>query len=210
MTRGDIKQAIKDQVDDQSVSDSLLDEWVQAADDAVQTWRPLGDKDQTFDFWDYLKDEKTYETTADDNRFQLPDNCRAFVELRIGTDTQPYLLKDRRERDNYSDHICWIWGKYLYVKATPSESGQDVTLAFVHFSEAFETDDEEPEVESPYQQAHVAFGKSRYYNQQGDTELETQNMNEFERIMLRKKRDQEISRMTSANQTATVLRQHIV
>ena len=56
----------------------------------------------------------------------------------------------------------------------------------------------------------MAFGKSRYYNQQGDTELENQNMNEFERVMLGKWRDQEMVKMAAAEETATVPKQFII
>ncbi|MDP2932823.1 MAG: hypothetical protein Q8N81_01695, partial [bacterium] len=64
--------------------------------------------------------------------------------------------------------------------------------------------------ELPYHQAYVAFGKSRYYNQQGDTELENQNMVEFEKIMTGKWRDQELAKVSSANETASVPKQFLV
>lgn len=210
MTRGDIKQAIKDQVDDSTISDSLLNEWIQAADDRVQIWRPQADHDQSFDYWDYLKDQKTYQTQSGNNKFTLPDNYRAFIELKISDDTQPYLLKDFRDREDFADHICWILGKYFYAKETPSVNGQTVTMTFVHLSDPFSTDNDEPEIETPYHQAYVAFGKSRYYNQQGDSELENQNLAEFERVMTAKWRDQELARMASAGETASIQKQFIV
>ena len=55
MNRGDIKKAIKNEVDDQTVDDTLLNTWVQRADEKVQSWRPSDDRNQTFDYWDYLK-----------------------------------------------------------------------------------------------------------------------------------------------------------
>jgi hypothetical protein len=55
MIRGDIKKGIKNEVDDQTVDDTLLNTWVQRADEKVQGWRPANDQNQTFDYWDYLK-----------------------------------------------------------------------------------------------------------------------------------------------------------
>lgn len=210
MTRGEIKTAIKNQTDDSSVADSILNEWVQDADRAVQTWRPEKDSEQTFDHWDYLLEEKTYETEANSNRFTLPDNFRSFNEFTIADDEKPYRLIDYGLRNRYSDHVCWIIGKYLYIKATPAEDGKIATLLFVHISDEFAADADEPEIESLYHGAHVAFGKGRYYNQQGDTELERENMAEFERVMRRKWRDQTQARMKTNPDTVTIPRQHIV
>ena len=58
MNRGDIRKAIKNEVDDQTIDDALANSWVQRADEKVQSWRPLEDKNQTFDYWDYLKTEQ--------------------------------------------------------------------------------------------------------------------------------------------------------
>src|SRR3989344_5380763 len=165
MTRGEIKTAIKNQVDDSTIGASILNEWIQAADDKVQTWRPPRDQDQTFDFWDYLKEEKNYTTQIDITKYPLPDNFRAFVgkePLRVEDDAEPYTLVDYQSRDKYSDHVIWM------------------------------------------------LGKSRYYNQQGDTELENQNMNEFERVMLGKWRDQEMVKTAAAEETAIVPKQFII
>ncbi len=213
MTRGEIKTAIKNQVDDSTISDSILNEWIQAADDRVQTWRPPQDRDQTFDWWDYLKEEKNYTTQANINKYSIPDNFRAFLgkePLKIEDDEDAYTLIDYQNRDRYSDHVIWMLGKYFYVKAVPSVDGKTMTLAFVRFSDPFVTDSDEPEIEIPYHQAYVAFGKSRYYNQQGDTELENQNMVEFEKVMLAKWRDQELAKMQSAEETASVPKQFII
>ena len=213
MTRGEIKTAIKNQVDDSTIGASILNEWIQAADYKVQTWRPPRDQDQTFDFWDYLKEEKNYTTQVGITKYPLPDNFRAFVgkePLRVEDDAEPYTLVDYQSRDKYSDHVIWMLGKFFYIKAAPSVDGKTMTLAFVRFSDPFVTDSDEPEIEPPYHQAHVAFGKSRYYNQQGDTELENQNMNEFERVMLGKWRDQEMVKTAAAEETATVPKQFII
>lgn len=213
MTRKDIKTAIKDQVDDSSITDAILNEWIQAADDRIQIWRPPQDQDQTFDWWDYLKEEKNYTTQAGVNKYPLPDNFRAFIgkePLKIQDDNQPYTLIDYRDQNQFSDHAIWMLGKFFYIKLTPSDGGKTMTLAFVRFSDPFATDDDEPEIESPYHQAHVAFGKSRYYNQQGDTELENQNLTEFERIMTAKWRDQELAKMASARETASIQKQFII
>jgi hypothetical protein len=213
MTRGEIKTAIKDQVDDSTINDSILNEWIQAADDRVQIWRPPQDQDQTFDWWDYLKDEKTYATQNGISKYAQPDNFRAFIgkePLSIQDDNQPYTLIDYRDRDKYSDHVIWMLGKYFYIKAAPSVDGKTMTLGFVRFSDPFATDNDEPEIEPPYHQAYVAFGKSRYYNQQGDTELENQNLAEFERIMTNKWRDQELAKMQSAGETASIQKQFII
>lgn len=213
MTRGEIKTAIKDQVDDSTINDSILNEWIQAADDRVQIWRPPQDQDQTFDWWDYLKDEKTYATQNGISKYALPDNFRAFIgkePLAIQDDDQPYTFIDYRDRDKYPDHVIWMLGKYFYIKTAPSVDGKTMTLGFVRFSDPFATDNDEPEIEPPYHQAYVAFGKSRYYNQQGDTELENQNLAEFERIMTSKWRDQELAKMQSAGETASIQKQFII
>ena len=210
MTRKEIKTAIKNQVDDQTIDDAVLNEWIQAADDKVQTWRPPKDKDQTFDYWDYLKDQKNYTSQANINKYSIPDDYRAFIELKIGDDTEPYRLIDFRDREKYTNHVIWILGKYFYIKGTPSEDGKTMTFTYVRLGESFITDTDEPEIERPYHQAHVAFGKSRYYNQQGDSELENQNMNEFERIMLGKWRDQELARMASARDQVSIPKNYIV
>lgn len=206
MTRGTIKTAIKNQVDDQTIVDAVLDEWIQQADEKVQTWRPPADQQQTFDYWDYLKDQKNYTSVKDQQKYPIPEEHRAFIELKIGTDTEPYRLIDFRDREDYTDHIVWILGKFFYVKVIPSEAGQTMVFTFVRFTEEFATDNDEPEIERIYHPAYVAFGKAMYYNQQGDTELENQNMNEFERIMLGKWRDQEQARMASARETASIPR----
>lgn len=210
MNRGEIKTAIKNQVDDQTITDALLDEWVQAADDKVQTWRPPADQNQSFDYWDYLKDQKNYTTQANINKFTLSDDFRAFVELKIGSDTKPYRLIDFRDREEFDNHVVWILGRFFYVKATPTEAGQTAVFTYVRLTDPFVTDSDEPEIERPYHQAHVAFGKSRYYNQQGDSELENQNMKEFERIMIGKWRDQELARMTSARDTASIPKNFLI
>ena len=210
MTRGTIKTAIKNQVYDQTIDSALLNEWVQDADRAVQSWRPQEDSEQTFDHWDYLKETKTYETEKDSDVFTLPDNFRAFVLFEIEDDETPYKLIDYGLRNKFNDHVCWIIGNKLYIKATPAEDGKTVTLLFTHISDEFLTDSDEPEVESLYHGAHVAFGKSRYYNAQNDNDLERENMAEFERVMRRKWRDQTQSRMQANPDTATIPSQFIV
>ena len=210
MNRGEIKTAIKNQVDDQSVTDALLNEWIQAADDRVQIWRPPADQSQSFDYWDYLKDQKNYTTVADQNKYPIPDEYRAFIELKVGDDAEPYRLVDFLDREEFDDHIVWILGKFFYVKKTPSVDGDTMVFTFALMSDAFVSDSDEPEIERPYHQAHVAFGKSRYYNQQGDTELENQNLNEFEKIMMNKWRDQEQGRMASARESASIPKNFLV
>lgn len=210
MNRGEIKTAIKNQVDDQSVTDTLLNEWIQAADDRVQIWRPPADQSQSFDYWDYLKDQKNYTTVADQNKYPIPDEYRAFIELKVGDDAEPYWLVDFLDREEFDDHIVWILGKFFYVKKTPSVDGDTMVFTFALMSDAFVSDSDEPEIERPYHQAHVAFGKSRYYNQQGDTELENQNLNEFEKIMMNKWRDQEQGRMASARESASIPKNFLV
>ena len=210
MNRGEIKTAIKNQVDDQSVTDALLNEWIQAADDRVQIWRPPADQSQSFDYWDYLKDQKNYTTVADQNKYPIPDEYRAFIELKVGDDAEPYRLVDFLDREEFNDHIVWILGKFFYVKKTPSVDGDTMVFTFALMSDAFVSDSDEPEIERPYHQAHVAFGKSRYYNQQGDTELENQNLNEFEKIMTNKWRDQEQGRMASARESASIPKNFLV
>jgi hypothetical protein len=210
MTRGEIKTAIKNQVDDSSVADAILNEWVQDADRAVQTWRPDKDDEQTFDHWDFLKETKNYETEVGSNAFTLPDNFRSFLEFTIEGDEKPYKVIDYVLRNRYSDHVCWIIGKTLYIKATPDTTGTAASLLFIRISDEFQTDSDEPEIESLYHGAHVAFGKSRYYNQQGDTELERENMAEFERVMRRKWRDQTQARVQANPETATIPREYLV
>ena len=210
MNRGEIKTAIKNQVDDSSVTDALLNEWIQAADDRIQTWRPPADQSQSFDYWDYLKDQKNYTTVADQNKYSIPDEYRAFIELKVGDDAEPYRLVDFLDREEFNDHLAWILGKFFYVKKTPSADGDTIVFTFARMSDAFVSDSDEPEIERPYHQAHVAFGKSRYYNQQGDTELENQNLNEFEKIMMNKWRDQEQARMASARESASIPKNFLV
>ncbi len=210
MNRGEIKTAIKNQVDDQSVTSTLLDEWIQAADDRVQIWRPPADQSQSFDYWDYLKDQKNYTTVKDQNKYPIPDEYRAFIELKIGKDTEPYRLVDFLDREEFDNHIVWILGKFFYAKKTPSVDGDTMVFTFARMSDAFASDNDEPEIERPYHQAHVAFGKSRYYNQQGDSELENQNLNEFEKIMMNKWRDQEQARMASARESASIPKNFLV
>ncbi|MFA7675745.1 MAG: hypothetical protein WCY38_06745, partial [Endomicrobiia bacterium] len=53
----------------------------------------------------------------------------------------------------------------------------------------------EPEIESIYHTAHVCYGKARYYNQIAENTEEKRNMDEFNSWMIRKKNDQEITRM---------------
>ncbi len=206
MTRGSIKTAIKNKVDDKTVNDAVLNEWLQTADDKIQGWRPLTDREKSFDYWDYLKDQKNYTTVADKQKYTIPDDYRAFIELTIGDDTEPYKLIDYREREKYSDHVIWILGKYFYVKVVPSESGKAMVFTYVRMSDEFVSDSDEPEIERIYHPAYVAFGKAMYYNQQGDTELENQNMNEFEKIMMGKWRDQELARMSAAPEQASIAR----
>lgn len=210
MTRGNIKTRIKNEVDDQTITDAALEGWIQAADERVQTWRPPKDQDQTFDWWDYLKEEKPYTTQSGINKYPLPDNFRAFIEFKIQDDAKPYSLIDYRARENFSDHIVWILGQFFYVKATPSANGKAMTLAFVRMSDPFISDNDEPEIEPIYHEAYVAFGKSRYYNQQSDSELENQNMAEFERIMQAKWRDQTLKQMASARETAAIQKQYLI
>ncbi len=210
MNRGQIKSAIKNEVDDQTIDDSLLNTWVQKADERVQTWRPQNDRDQTFDYWDYLKTEQPYTTVANQNKYPVPDNFRAFLELKIGTDTKPYSLIDFRKRSDYADHAAYLLGGYFYPIATPTADGDAMNLVFVRICDDFASDNDEPEVEKLYHQAYVELGKKMYYNQQGDTELENQAENNFERIMLGKWRDQEIARMAAASDQADIPRSSLV
>lgn len=197
MTIEDIRDKIMTQVEDDSMDTDVVDGYIQDADWAIQTWRPKDEK-ITFDFWDYLSDTKAYiARESDENgvlRLVLPDNFRGFIELEVSGDEEKYEKIDFSKRNDYTDHVCYIYGKYLYVKGDVDE-GTSITLYFVHISDEFVSSQDEPEIESNYHGAYVAFGKARYYNQQGDTELENQNMEEFERIMMRKKADQEIIRM---------------
>jgi len=98
MNRGDIRKAIKNEVDDQTIDDTLANSWVQRADEKVQSWRPPEDKNQTFDYWDYLKTEQPYTTVANQPKYPVPENYRAFVELKIGDDhlknsSRDYFIK---------------------------------------------------------------------------------------------------------------------
>lgn len=210
MTRGNIKTRIKNEVDDQTITDALLEGWIQTADERVQTWRPPKDHDQAFDWWDYLKEEKPYTTQASINKLPLPDNFRAFIELKIQDDSKPYTLIDYRDREDFSNHAVWILGQFFFLKETPTISGKTITFAFVRFSDPFISDNDEPEIEPIYHEAYVSFGKARYYNQQGDSELENQNMAEFERIMQAKWRDQTLKQMATARDTAAIQKQYLI
>lgn len=210
MNRGDIKKAIKNEVDDQTLDDTLLNTWIQRADEKVQSWRPAEDRDQTFDYWDYLKTEQPYTTVANQTKYPVPENFRAFMELKIGTDTKPYVLIDFRKRSDYTDHVAYLLGGYFYPIATPISDGDSMNLVFVRISDEFSSDNDEPEVEKLYHQAYVEWGKKMYYNQQGDTELERQADGNFERIMLGKWRDQEIARMAAASDQAEIPRSSLV
>jgi hypothetical protein len=210
MNRGDIKKAIKNEVDDQTLDDTLLNTWIQRADEKVQSWRPAEDRNQTFDYWDYLKTEQPYTTVANQTKYPVPDNFRAFMELKIGTDTKPYTLIDFRKRSDYTDHVTYLLGGYFYPIAIPTKDGDSMSLVFVRISDEFASDNDEPEVEKLYHQAYVEWGKKMYYNQQGDTELERQADGNFERIMLGKWRDQEIARMAAASDQAEIPRSSLV
>jgi len=210
MNRGDIKKAIKNEVDDQTVDDTLLNTWVQRADEKVQSWRPADDRNQTFDYWDYLKTEQPFTTTANQEKYPVPENYRAFFELKIGSDRTPYKLIDFRERDNFDDHAVYLLGGYFYPIATPTTDGNSMRFVFVRIADDFASDNDEPEVEKLYHQAYVEWGKKMYYNQQGDTELERQAENNFERIMVGKWRDQELARMATASDQAEIPRSSLV
>ncbi len=210
MTRGEIKTAIKNEVDDQTLDSSLLNTWIQRADEKVQSWRPPEDRDQTFDYWDYLKTEQPFTTVANQEKYPVPENYRAFIELRIGTDKTPYKLIDFRDRDKFDDHAVYMLGGYFYPVAIPTTDGNAMRFVFVRISDDFASDNDEPEVEKLYHQAHVEWGKKMYYNQQGDTELERQADNNFERVMLGKWRDQELARMASASDQAEIPRSSLV
>ncbi len=210
MIRSAIKSAIKNEVDDQTIDDNLLNTWVQKADEKVQMWRPADDRDQTFDYWDYLKTEQPYTTVANQPKYPVPDNFRAFLELKIGTDTQPYKLIDFRKRSDYSDHAVYLLGGSFYPLSTPTSDGTSMNLVFVRISDDFASDNDEPEVEKLYHQAYVEWGKKMYYNLQGDTELERQAENNFEKIMLGKWRDQELARMAAASDQAEIPRSSLV
>ena len=210
MNRGAIKTAIKNEVDDQTLDDTLLNTWVQRADEKVQSWRPADDRDQTFDYWDYLKTEQPYTSVANQTKYPVPDTFRAFVELRIGTDTKAYDLIDFRERSNRKDHAVYLLGGYFYPLAIPTADGLSMSLVYVRMSDDFASDNDEPEVEKLYHQAYVEWGKKMYYNQQGDTELERQAEVNFEKFMIGKWRDQELARMTSASDQAEIPRSSIV
>src|SRR3989338_7170502 len=210
MTRGDIKKGIKNEVDDQTVDDTLLNTWVQRADEKVQGWRPANDQNQTFDYWDYLKTEQPYTSVANQTKYPVPENFRAFMELKIGRDTKPYTLIDFRKRSDYDNHAVYLLGGSFYPIAIPTTDGDSINLVFVRISDDFASDNDEPEVEKLYHQAYVEWGKKMYYNQQGDTELERQAENNFERIMIGKWRDQELARMASADDQASIPRSSLV
>ncbi len=210
MIRGDIKKGIKNEVDDQTVDDTLLNTWVQRADEKVQSWRPANDQNQTFDYWDYLKTEQPYTTVANQTKYPVPENFRAFMELKIGTDTKPYTLIDFRKRSDYTNHAVYLLGGSFYTIATPTKDGDAMSLVFVRICDDFASENDEPEVEKLYHQAYVEWGKKMYYNQQGDTELERQAENNFERIMVGKWRDQEIARMAAASDQAEIPRSSLV
>lgn len=210
MTRGQIKTAIKNEVDDQTIDDALLNTWVQKADDKVQSWRPPNDQNQTFDYWDYLKTEQPYTSVANQPKYPVPENFRAFMELKIGTDTKPYTLIDFRKRSDYQDHAAYLLGGYFYPIAAPTIDGESMNLVFVRMSDEFASDNDEPEVERLYHQSYVEWGKKMYYNLQGDTELEKQAENNFERVLLGKWRDQELARMAAASDQAEIPRSSLV
>lgn len=210
MNRGQIRQAIKNEVDDQTIDDTLANSWIQRADEKVQGWRPLNDQNQTFDYWDYLKTEQPYTTVANQAKYPVPENFRAFVELTVNNDTVPYTLIDYRARNRYTDHVTYILGGYFYPKATPTTDGQTMALIFVRISDDFASDNDEPEVEKIYHQAYVEWGKKMYYNLQGDTELERQAESNFEKIMIGKWRDQELARMAAAEDQAGIPRSSLV
>lgn len=210
MTRGEIKTAIKNEVDDQTLDSSLLNTWIQRADEKVQSWRPPEDRDQTFDYWDYLKTEQPFTTVANQEKYPLPENYRAFIELRIGTDKTPFKLIDFRDRDKFDNHAVYMLGGYFYPVSTPTTDGNVMRFVFVRISDDFASDNDEPEVEKLYHQAYVEWGKKMYYNQQGDTELERQADNNFERVILGKWRDQELARMASASDQAEIPRSSLV
>ncbi|MFA5125094.1 MAG: hypothetical protein WC473_04735 [Patescibacteria group bacterium] len=210
MTRGEIKTAIKNEVDDQTLDTSLLNTWIQRADEKVQSWRPPEDRDQTFDYWDYLKTEQPFTTVANQEKYPLPENYRAFIELRIGTDKTPFKLIDFRDRDKFDNHAVYMLGGYFYPVSTPTIDGNAMRFVFVRISDDFASDNDEPEVEKLYHQAYVEWGKKMYYNQQGDTELERQADNNFERVILGKWRDQESARMASASDQAEIPRSSLV
>lgn len=210
MTRGQIKTAIKNEVDDQTIDDALLNTWVQKADEKVQSWRPPNDQNQTFDYWDYLKTEQPYTSVANQPKYPVPENFRAFMELKIGTDTRPYTLIDFRKRSDYQDHAVYLLGGYFYPIAIPTNDGDSISFIFVRISDEFASDNDEPEVERLYHQAYVEWGKKMYYNLQGDTELEKQAENNFERVIIGKWRDQEIARMAAASDQAEIPRSSLV
>ena len=210
MTRGQIKTAIKNEVDDQTIDDALLNTWVQKADEKVQSWRPPNDQNQTFDYWDYLKTEQPYTSVANQSKYPVPENFRAFMELKIGTDTRPYTLIDFRKRSDYQDHAVYLLGGYFYPIAIPTNDGDSISFIFVRISDEFASDNDDPEVERLYHQAYVEWGKKMYYNLQGDTELEKQSENNFERVVIGKWRDQEIARMAAASDQAEIPRSSLV
>ena len=210
MNRGDIRKAIKNEVDDQTIDDALAHSWGQRADEKGKSWGHPEDKNQTFDYWDYLKTEQPYTTVANQPKYPVPENYRAFAELKIGDDKRPYTLIDYRARDRYNDHIVYTLGGYFYPVTTPTADGDAMMLVFVRISDDFASDSDEPEVEKLYHQAYAEWGKKMYYNQQGDTELERQAESNFERIMAGKWRDQELARMAAADDQASIPRSSLV
>ncbi len=196
MNVGEIKTTIKNQVDDQSIDDNELLQWVKDADDAIQTWKPPVDKNQTFNWWDYLKDQKTY-TSNGQTKYLLPENFRAFIELDIDNDSQPYKLISFANRKKYDDHAIYILGKYFFLVNT-LDAGRSMTFTFVRFAEEISSNEDEPEIERIYHQAYVEYGKKQYYSKQGDTELEKMAEANFEGIMMKKWQDQEMINLSSA------------
>ena len=132
------------------------------------------------------------------------------MELKIGTDTRPYTLIDFRKRIDYQDHAVYLLGGYFYPIAIPTNDGDSISFIFVRISDEFASDNDDPEVERLYHQAYVEWGKKMYYNLQGDTELEKQSENNFERVVIGKWRDQEIARMAAASDQAEIPRSSLV
>ena len=70
MTRGEIRQAIKDEVDDQTIADILANCGFNVPMQRYKVGDPPEDRDQTFDYWDYLKTEQPYTTVATKRNIQ--------------------------------------------------------------------------------------------------------------------------------------------
>ena len=49
----------------------------------------MTEKFSRWDSADYLKTEQPYTTVANQPKYPVPENFRAFMELKIGTDTKP-------------------------------------------------------------------------------------------------------------------------